>query len=211
MSHNIFIRVGEDGETVESEMSDSVDVPGSTLGDAQDNSTFQTSHNGKNTSGLSIGEITVSKLEVEQTQSNHNFKCSVPGCGKTYRFEASLNQHTVSSHMKQIECTKCSGQTFHSAAALQKHMKMNHADSKGIRCVFCVEEFTAKPALYHHIIQEHLQLALEKPMDIEKVGLKINLTSESQKDGSVAGAQGTMEDLDPLEFFPSVNNSAHLE
>ncbi|XP_042237622.1 zinc finger protein 236-like isoform X2 [Homarus americanus] len=206
LSHNIFIRVGEDGEIAESEMQDSIVIPTTTLGEIHDNtgSTFQSAHNGKTPSGLNIGEITVSKLEG-QTQLNRNYKCAVPGCGKTYRHETSLQQHTVSAHMKQHVCPKCD-EACPSAAALQKHIRMHHSDAKGIRCVFCVEEFNVRPALHQHIIQEHLQIALENPIVIEKVGLKINLTSESQREGT----QGGMDDLDPLEFFPSVNNSSHL-
>ncbi|KAG7160216.1 Zinc finger protein 236-like 2, partial [Homarus americanus] len=149
LSHNIFIRVGEDGEIAESEMQDSIVIPTTTLGEIHDN--------------------------------------------------------TVSAHMKQHVCPKCD-EACPSAAALQKHIRMHHSDAKGIRCVFCVEEFNVRPALHQHIIQEHLQIALENPIVIEKVGLKINLTSESQREGT----QGGMDDLDPLEFFPSVNNSSHL-
>nr|XP_045610997.1 zinc finger protein 236-like isoform X2 [Procambarus clarkii] len=207
ISHNIFIKVGEDGENVENETHDSVVIPAASLGEVPDNNAFQTADNEKNHSGLSIGEITLSKLE--QTQSNRSFKCNIPECGKTIKHETSLEQHTASTHVKHHVCAKCGGETFQSAAALQKHIKMHHSDGKGIRCVFCVEEFSVRPALHQHIIQEHLQLALENPLAIEKVGLKINLTSESQREGT--GAHGTMEDLDPLEFFPSVNNGAHLE
>nr|XP_053626757.1 zinc finger protein 236-like isoform X2 [Cherax quadricarinatus] len=207
--HNIFIRVGEEGENVDNEIHYSV-IPAPALGEVPDENSFQSAHNGKNPSGISIGEIPVCKLE-EQDQSSLSYKCAIPECGKTFKNEGSLEQHTISTHVKHHVCAKCGGEDFQSAAALQKHIKMHHSDGKGIRCVFCVEEYSVRATLYHHIIHEHLQLALENPIAIEKVGLKINVTSESQREGTVAGAQGTMEELDALEFFPSVNNDAPLE
>lgn len=213
MSHNIFIRVGEDGENVENEIHGSVVVTGNVVRSGQDNNNFQIPYTGvgKNASSAqTVGAGAVSKLG-EQQHSTHIFKCPVPGCGKAYKSKASLEQHTVNHHMKQYECPKCEGQMFPSASALQKHIKMHRSESKVIKCVFCVEEFSVRPTLHQHIIEQHLQLALENPEAIEKIGLRINLTSESQRDGSAVEAQGNIEELDALELFPSVNNSANLE
>lgn len=204
MSHNIFIKVGQDSETLEKDIPESV-VPETILGETRVNTTaLHTVQSDKNTIGLGIEEIITPKLE-----SGTNYKCNVLNCGKVFKYESSLSQHMISTHLKQYECSKC-GVLFASAGILQKHMKLHHQEAKGLCCVFCPEHFSSRAALYPHIIEEHLQLALENPLTIEKVGLKINLTSETSRDGSIGGSQGAGEELDPSELFPTVNNS-HLD
>lgn len=208
MSHNIFIKVGQEGDNLDKDIHESVVIPETVLGETQvTTSTLHSIQSDKNTSGLRIEEIIVPKMEVE---SSGNVKCSVPNCSKTFKYESSLSQHMISEHLKQYECSRC-GVMFASAGSLQKHMKLHQNEVKGYQCVFCPEHFNVRAALYPHIIEEHLQLALENPLAIEKVGLKINLTSETQRDGSMGGTQGAGEELDPSELFPTVNNSSHME
>ena len=194
MSHNIFIKVGQEGDSLDK------DIPETVLGETPvTTSTLHSIQADKNTAGFGIEEI-VPKMEVE---TSGNFKCTVPNCVKIFKYESSLSQHMISAHLKQYECPKCGG--MFSSQSLVKHMKLHHSEVKGVQCVFCPEHFSLRTALYPHIIEEHLQLALENPLAIEKVGLTINLT-EAQRDGSIGGTQGTGDDLDPLELFPTVNN-----
>ncbi|KAK8394013.1 hypothetical protein O3P69_006305 [Scylla paramamosain] len=218
MSHNIFIKVGQDGDNLDKDIPESVIIPETILEEAPvSSSALHSIQADKNTSGLGIEEIMTPKMEVENSSNleiitskmevesdNGNLKCSVPNCAKIFRYESSLSQHMI-MHLKQYSCIRC-GVVFGSSTSLQKHIKSHQNEAKGLQCVFCPEHFSARAALYPHIIEEHLQLALENPLTIEKVGLKINLTSETQRDGSMGSSQGTGEELDPLELFPTVNN-----
>lgn len=207
-SHDILLKETDDGDNIEGEMQDTVVVPTTTLADTQETSIL--THSNIKQEEISIEELTICKLE-DQSLPSRGFKCRALGCGKIYKFQSNLEQHMLSTHMKQYECSRCDGQVFSSATALQRHLKLNHVESKGNRCVFCPEEYSSRGLLHQHIIQEHIQLVLENPLAIEKVGLKINLTSEPQREGSAMGTQSTMEELDALELFPSVNNATHLE
>lgn len=205
MSHNIFIKVGQDSDSLEKDIQESIVVPETVLGETQVNTTtLHPIQSEKNTPSLGIEEIIAPKLEPST-----NFKCTVMNCGKVFKYESGLSQHMISAHSK-YECTRC-GMLFASAGGLLKHMKVHQNEAKGLRCVFCPEHFPSRAALYPHIIEEHLQLALENPLTIEKVGLKINLTSETPQDESIGGSQGAGEELDPSELFPTVNNSSHIE
>lgn len=206
MSHNIFIKVGQDGDNLENDIQESIVVPEAVLDETQVNTTtLQSIQSEKNATSLGLEEIIAPKLD-----SGTNFRCTVLHCGKAFKYESSLSQHMISAHLKQFECWRC-GVVLGSASTLQKHMKLHQNETKGLRCVFCPEQFSSRTALYSHIIEEHRQLALDNPLTIEKVGLKINLTSEAPRDGSMGGSQGTGEELDPSELFPTVNNSSHLE
>ncbi|KAG0724058.1 Zinc finger protein 236 [Chionoecetes opilio] len=200
ISHNIFIKVGQDGD-LEKDLHESIIIPEAVLGETQvTTSALHSIQADKNTSDLCVEEMIVPKMEVESSTS---VKCN--SCSIIFKDESSLSQHMISEHLKQYECLIC-GVAFASAPSLKKHMKIHQSEVKGFQCVFCPEHFSARTPMYSHIIQEHLQLALENPLAIEKVGLRINLTSETQRDG-MEGTQGPGEELDPLELFPTVNNS----
>ncbi|XP_068241557.1 zinc finger protein 236-like isoform X1 [Palaemon carinicauda] len=208
-AHNIYIKINEELESNESEIPFSLVIPSMSIKDISDNESaiLSSTASGKLHQGLNMGELTVSKLENEQQQLNQSFKTALLDGGKSYRLPNSIDQQPAQNinTQGQYSCEKCNGRKFSSSSALQKHLKSHH------RCVFCIEELGTRSALHEHIIQEHLQLAIENPLTIERIGLRINFVPESQREGSVSGAQGAMEEFDPLEFFPAVNNAGHLE
>ncbi|KAK7069014.1 hypothetical protein SK128_017863 [Halocaridina rubra] len=186
ITHNICIRMSDDVEASENDLENTFTVPGASIKESSD---------GDNTSNL-LANVTSLKLptniNLDETTRlegeplpiiSHNVKASVLDTVKSHKLQSGIDKQNMFNTKSQglYSCSQRSGRSFSSSASVQRHMKSNH------RCVFCMEEISSRQALHQHILDEHLQLALENPLMSEKIG------------------------LDPLELFPSVNNAAHLE
>ncbi|CAL4192431.1 unnamed protein product [Meganyctiphanes norvegica] len=131
ISHNLVIRCDVDGTGSEGDLQDTNIYVTSTL----DEPSLISDKPGNI---ISIGDLTVSKMDNLPTTSNRNhLKCTMPACGRTYKSQSSLDQHTLTCHMTKSlhECNICK-QNFPQAVALQRHIKLHHNEKTGFRLHF---------------------------------------------------------------------------
>lgn len=91
-----------------------------------------------------------------------SFRCTMPDCGKIFRFKSEIMRHSVIHFNKRpYDCTHpgCK-KTFKRADALDNHMKV-HSQNLPFECDFegCGQKFATKATLKYHLLKHNNERA----------------------------------------------------
>lgn len=100
------------------------------------------------------------KAHIKELHENVGvvYKCTEPGCSKTYTRHFSLQGHLRQKHAdkygnkKPFMCEEC-GKTFVHKSALNLHMYSHNDKEKPFPCEQCQKRFTSKSALNQHMLR----------------------------------------------------------
>lgn len=100
------------------------------------------------------------KAHIKELHENVGivYKCTEPGCTKTYTRHFSLQGHLRQKHAdkygnkKPFMCEEC-GKTFVHKSALNLHMYSHNDKEKPFPCEQCQKRFTSKSALNQHMLR----------------------------------------------------------
>ena len=97
---------------------------------------------------LNISEIknTMAK-RVHQTQGD--WVCFKPKCGKRFKRESELNAHLLSHSKKELQCDECPYKNS-DVRNLRAH-KRRHSDALPFKCAFCGKGFKWIQQRIHHL------------------------------------------------------------